>query len=401
RKFPSSALVTDANMEIANTYMADEKFSDAIPFLNNVIKSSGNASLKPGAYLTLGTAYYNLNNNTAALQQYKTLLAQYPNSPEAEDALDNVRVIYVEDGKPDEYANFMRQAGRPLSVSAEDSLTYAAAEAQLSAGNTTAALTSLNNYLQKFPGGSRSIDANFYRGEIYSGKKDWKNALAGYEPVAAHAPNRYAERAILAAARIHFFELKDNAKAETYYTQLIQVSSSQENKLEGMRGLLRSQYQLQKWADAMNNAKELVAAKGSSADDKVLANMAIAKSYEVNEQYDQALNSFKTVVQLNKAALAAEARYEIAACWFALDKLAEAEKAAFEVINKSGSYDYWVTKSYILLGDIYFKQKDYFNAKATFQSIVDNSIDPVLKGEAQDKLNRVQQEEGRNSKVGG
>ena len=43
--------------------MSDEKFSEAIPYLNNVIKSTGNASLKPQAYLKLGTAYYNLNNN--------------------------------------------------------------------------------------------------------------------------------------------------------------------------------------------------------------------------------------------------------------------------------------------------------------------------------------------------
>ena len=60
----------------------------------------------------------------------------------------------------------------------------------------------------------------------------------------------------------------------------------------------------------------------------------------------------------------------------------------------------WVTKSYILLGDIYFKQKDYFNAKATFQSIVDNSIVPEFKKEAQEKLNRVMDEEGKSSKVG-
>jgi len=97
--------------------------------------------------------------------------------------------------------------------------------------------------------------------------------------------------------------------------------------------------------------------------------------------------------------LAAEARYEIANCWFQVNKLSEAEKAAFETINKSGSYDYWVTKAYILLGDVYFTQKDYFNAKATFQSIVDNSINAELKGEAQSKLNRVIDEEGKSSKV--
>ena len=220
--------------------------------------------------------------------------------------------------------------------------------------------------------------------------------MAGYESVAANAPNKYAERAILAAARIYFFELKDYAKAETYFEQLNKEASSQENKLEAMRGLLRCQYQLQKWTEAVANAKELAVAKGSSSDDKALANMAIAKSYEVNGQYDLAIANFKSVVQLNKAALAAEARYEIANCWFELNKLSDAEKAAFEVINKSGSYDYWVTKAYILLGDVYFKQKDYFNAKATFQSIVDNTIDPTLKSEAQAKLTQVTDEEAKS-----
>ncbi len=55
------------------------------------------------------------------------------------------------------------------------------------------------------------------------------------------------------------------------------------------------------------------------------------------------------------------------------NKLAEAEKAGFDVINKAGSYDYWITKAYILLGDIYFKQQDYFNAEATLKSVVENA----------------------------
>jgi TolA-binding protein len=399
RKFPTSSLVTDANMEIANTYMGDERFRESLPYLTNVIKTSGNASLIPQAYLKLGTAYYNIDNNAEALKQFKLLVEKYPSSPEAEDALDNVKTIYIEDGKPDEYAAFMRQAGRPISVNTEDSLTYAAAEKQYDDQNINAALTSFNNYLQRFPDGAYALDANFNRAEIYNSKKDWNNALVGYDAVAADAPNKYAERAVLTAARINFFELKNYTKAETYYAQLKQITASQENKLEAMRGLLRCQYQLEKWTEAVDNAKELTAAKGSSGDDKSLANMAIAKSYEVGGQYDLAITNFKSVVQLNKAALAAEARYEIANCLFQVNKLSDAEKAAFETINKSGSYDYWVTKSYILLGDVYFKQKDYFNAKATFQSIVDNSINAELKGEAQTKLNRVIDEEGKSSKV--
>ena len=401
RKFPNSSLVTDANMEVANTYMSDENWRQAIPYLNNVIKAEGNTSLKPQAYLKMGIAYYNINDNTNALKQFKTLEDQYPSSPEAEDALDNVKAIYIEDGKPDEYAGFMRQAGRPLSINTEDSLNYGAAETQYDKGNTTAALNAFNGYLQKFPDGAYALDANFNRAEIYNSKKDWTNALAGYESVAAEAPNKYAERAVLTGARIYFFELKDYYKAEKYYTQLKKITSGQENKLESMRGLLRCQYQLQKWTEAVDNAKELTNAKGSSSDDKSLANMAIAKSYEVSGDYDLAISNFKSVVQLSKAALAAEARYEIANCWLHADKLSDAEKAAFETINKSGSYDYWITKAYILLGDVYFRQKDYFNAKATFQSIVENTINTELKTEAQAKLNQVVEEEGKSSKVKG
>jgi TolA-binding protein len=400
RKFPASSLVTDANMEVANTYMGDERFREAVPYLGNVIKNSGNASLIPQAYLKLGTSYYNIDNNAEALKQFKTLVEKYPNSPEAEDALDNVKTIYVEDGKPGEYANFMRQAGRPLSVSTEDSLTYAAAEKQYDDQKINEALNSFNAYLQQFPNGAYALDANFNRAEIYYTRKDWNNALQGYDAVAANAPNKFAERAVLTAARINFFELKSYAKAESYYAQLKQITASQENKLEAMRGLLRCQYQLEKWTEAMDNAKELTAAKGSSADDKALATMAIAKSYQVAGDYGNAIVNFKSVVQINKAALAAEARYETAACFLQLNKLGDAEKSAFETINKSGSYDYWVTKAYILLGDVYYRQKDYFNAKATFQSIVDNTLNNELKTEAQAKLTKVLDDEAQSSKVG-
>jgi len=51
------------------------------------------------------------------------------------------------------------------------------------------------------------------------------------------------------------------------------------------------------------------------------------------------------------------------------------------------------------LGDIYLKQKDYFNAKATYKSVADNATIPELKKEAQDKLANATSEEQSNSKV--
>ncbi|MDB5251798.1 MAG: hypothetical protein JWP27_967 [Flaviaesturariibacter sp.] len=400
RKFPGSSLVTDANMEIANTYLAQERFAEAIPYLSAITRSTGNNTMKPQAYLKAGIAYYNLHNNDQAIVQFNQILNQYPSSDEADDALDNLRGIYVEQGRTSEYAEAARRAGKPLSVSAEDSLTFAAADLQYENGNTAAALASFESYLHRFSTGTYALEAHFNSAEIYYARKDWARALDHYEAVAERAPNAFAERSVLAAARVNFFELKNYAAAEGFFAQLKGLTANQETRLEAMRGLLRSQYQQQKWAAAAENAKDLVAQKGSSADDKSLANMTIGKSAQIAGQYDVAIASFRNVVAVNKGALAAEARYEIANSHLSLDRLKDAEKAAFEVINKSGSYDFWVTKAYILLGDVYFREKDYFNAKATYQSVVENSLNAELKGEAQRKLADATAAEAQNSKVG-
>jgi TolA-binding protein len=379
--------------------MSNERWREAIPYLHTLIGATNNEEMKPNAYMKLGLAHYNLDNNTDALKNFRYVVENYPNSVHAEDALDNIKTILLEDGRTDEYTTYMRQIGRPLTADTEDSLTYYAAEKLYDGQKINEALGAFNNYIQRFPNGEHVLDAQFNRAEIYNMKKDWPNALAAYEAVAAEAPNQFAERSVLTAARIAFFELKDYSKAERYYIQLKSVTQSQETRLEAMRGLLRSQYQLEKWEAAVENARELTAAKGSSADDKSLANMAIGKSQQVAGQHDQAIASFKSVVQFNKAALAAEARYEIANSWLQLNKLTEAEKAAMETINKAGSYDFWTTKAYILLGEVFYRQEDYFNAKATLQSVIENTVNAELKSEAQEKLNRVLDAESRSSKV--
>ncbi len=401
RLYPRSNLVPDANMEIAKTYMADEKYQSAIPFLNNVINAQQNTGFKQTALLQLGVCYYNMDKNEDALAQYKKLLQQYPNSEEADLAMDNIRSIYVEMGKPQEYENFIRSTGRDVSQSQADSLAYAAVEIKLEANDCTGATQQINNYLSRFPNGAKAIDANYYRSECFMQRKDWKSALPGYEYVAKQGNSKFAEKSALVAARTYYFEMQDYKNAQPYYEILKQVATTDENRLESMRGLLRCHYQLKEYKQAADVAKDLLITKGIGNDDKALANLVTGRNYEINGQFDLAIQSYRAVVSINNAEWAAEARYEIANCQYQLNSFANAEKAAFEVIKKSGSYDYWVTKSYILLGDIYYKQKDYFNAKATYQSVSENATNPQLRQEATDKLKAVTEEEKKNSKIEG
>jgi tetratricopeptide (TPR) repeat protein len=399
RLYPASSLSADVNMEAAGTYLANEQYQQALPYLRNVLRSPTADALKPKAYLESGIALYNLNKNGEALNQYDSLLRQYPNSAEAQDALDNAKTIYVEEGRSSDYVNFAKGMGVEVTASQEDQLAYEEAEVQFNNGNFDGAIQRFEAYLAKFPDGKYSLEANYYKSEIYFSRKDWAKAVVGYAAVADKAPNKFGEKSLLQAARLYYFNLKDYANAEKYFSKLKDFTTSEENKMEAMRGLLRCQYELQQWTDAVANAKDLLAQRGVSTDDKVLATMAIAKSYQVNGDCTTALQYFRSAAGLTKSAYGAEARYNVAECLFKGNELKDAEKAAFEVVNKSGSYEEWVTKAYLLLGDIYFAEKDYFNAKATYQSIAENAKIEDLRLQAQQKLAQVTAAEGQNSKV--
>jgi tetratricopeptide (TPR) repeat protein len=398
RQYPQSSLVPDANMEIANTYMADEKFAEAIPYLKNIIAIT-NAGLKPAAHLKLGLSYYNLNKNSDALANYQQLIQQYPQSPEADEALDNIKNIYVEDGKPNEYVELMRKNGKNISVSEVDSITYTAAELKYNNNDCAAAIAGFNNYITQFATGAFAFEANYFRSECYVKSKDWANAVIGYSYVNSKGLSKYFEKATLAAARISYFELKDYANAKKYFTTLKAGAVNQENLLEALRGLVRCQYQLKDYAEANATAIELLSKKGISTDDKSIAYLVLGKSLQVNSGFTDAIAAFKSCAAINKSAWGAEARYEIASCQFSLNNYTAAEKAAQLAIRETSSYDYWVTKSYILLGDIFLQQKDYFNAKATYESVAQNAAIVELKTAAQEKLEKAKEEEKISSKI--
>ncbi|HQY18223.1 MAG TPA: tetratricopeptide repeat protein [Ferruginibacter sp.] len=397
-QYPGSSLAQDANLEIALTYITDEKFGEAIPYLDKILVSS-NEGMKPKALAKKALAYYNANNNKQALSSYKELIQKYPQSAEANDALINIKDIYVEEGNPNEYLQLMKENGKIVSATEADELTYNAALLKYNTGNCDAAIPALNSYINTYANGVHIIEMYFLRSECYRNQKKNHEALAGYEFINSKGLNKYYEKATLQAAQINYFELKDFTKAKKYFTDLKNNATSQDNLLEALRGLVRSHYLLKDYAEANVIAKELVSKKGISTDDKSIGYLLLGKAQQRSGDCAAAIASFKSVAVINKSAWGAEARYESAQCQFLLNNLPAAEKAAMSVIKETGSYDLWVTKAYLLLGDIFMLQKDYFNAKATFESVAKNAAIPELKKEAEQKFDAAVAAEKKQSKI--
>jgi predicted negative regulator of RcsB-dependent stress response len=190
--------------------------------------------------------------------------------------------------------------------------------------------------------------------------------------------------------------LKNYSIASDYYLQLLNEGPSSADRLEALRGLLRANYHQKNWEAASRFGDSLLLLKEKTTDDQALHALTLAKLQIEQGREEGVIQNLQRVLQYNKAGLAAEARFEMATYYFRQQQLKTAEKFAFETINRSGSYEYWVTKAYLLLGDIYVIQKDIFNAKATYQSVQENASDPLLQKEAQEKLMRIENNKSGN-----
>ena len=397
--YPNSNFANDVQFEIALTYIADESFSKAIPYLKKLVTANNTAGIKPKVYLKLGLAYYNNNDNLNAIDAFKTLINNYPKSDESDEAMPILKDIYVEEGTPDEYFALLKDNKIPVNVNEADSLAYLSATKKYENADNKIAITSFQNYLNRYPNGSYVTDANYYLGVCYEKTKDFTKAVSAYDYVVKAGISDYYENATLQSARISYFENHDYAKSKSYFQLLLQNGTNEENKLEALRGLVRSSYQLKEYGDANDASKELLSRKGINNDDKSIAALVLGKSQEIKKDTLAAIESFKTVIAINKSVWGAEARYELAKCNFSLNNLQLSEKFALSVIKETSSYDYWVTKSYILLGDIFYKQKDYFNAKATYESVAKNTSINELKDEANEKLVTVELKDQESSKI--
>ncbi|MEY4702394.1 MAG: hypothetical protein RIR96_291 [Bacteroidota bacterium] len=397
--YPNSQWVTESRLEMAQTLLSLERYADAIPYLKELTVSQQSVSVKPRAYLKLGVAYYNNNDNASALTTFKSLLKQYPQSSEAEEATSIIRDICVEDGEPAKYLAIMKENGLSVQNSEADSLSFTSAMLKYESGKWTEAVKGFKDYVAEYPQGANLVNALYHSGVSLLKLKDSTAAMESFSAVSQKGISEWFDDANLELARDAYFRLADYSKALNYFSMVYNQSNNPENKLDALRGMARCWYKNKMYTDALSGVTSLLENTGVSSEDKALAWYLTAKAKQLAGENLVALEAYKNVAKLNKTIWGAEARYELALAQFKSGDLKQTEKWAMAVIQETGSYDEWVTRAYLLLGDIFFAQKDYFNAKATFESISQNASIESLRAEATEKLEKVRVEEKKTSKM--
>ncbi len=387
--YKKSTYIDDAKYELASTYEVLNAPDKALVYYNSIVSDYKTSSYVKKTLLKIGLIQFNSDKDAEALVTFKKVVADYPASAESKAALVSIENIYTQMNKADEFFAYMKGLSF-VSVSNEkqDSITYNAAENKYMNGDCASSSTGFKNYIEKFPNGYFVVNASFYKAECdyKSGKLD--DALKGYKLVLDNSKSRFTENALIKAASISFGQ-KNYKDAIKFYTQLEESAEYKNNILLARVGLMRSYYNNNDYNFAIKAAETLLLTEKITPDNNNEAHYIIAKSALGLNNITLAQQEFEIVSKLTKSEIGIESKYNLALIQFQNGNYKETEKMIFAIINEGSSYDYWMTKSYILLAENYVKINNVFQAKLTLQSIIDNSENLELVNIAKQKLQEI------------
>ena len=401
KRFPKSNFNDDALYQIAITQALQQQYNPSLISLLELIKKYPEGKYYRQSLLDIGVMYYNIDDYDPAIIYYERAIKEFPNSAEAKQAVFNLKEVYMAKGDSDAYFDYIEDSPDiEISTSGQDTIMYQFAESFYEKGDCLNAVAEFNKYIKNHPRGAYVLSAHFYRGDCLYQNKKYSRARDDFDFIIKQRSNMFSEKALMRGARIAFVIDKNDEKAFQYYRKLLDTSSDPSVKTEALKGLTKSAYSLGNDKAVKEYGNLLLLNKRASQNDKLEANFFLSKIAYKSGDLNTAQSYFKTVAIKNNAEVGAEARYLLAEILYQQKKYNESKEACFRVDRETPEQEYWVVNSFILLGDIYKKQGELFQAKQTLKSIVDNyDGDLELLEKAKKKYSQILNEEKSKSKL--
>lgn len=392
--YPQSQYMDDALYEQGRAFVQLENNAGAIERYQMLVKNFPQSNMARRAANEIGLLYYQDDKYPEAIAAYKEVIKNYPGSEEARLAQRDLKSIYIDLNKVDEYASYASTipGGANFDVNERDSLTYVAAERVYMRGETADARNSFQRYLQTFPEGAFSLNANYYIGLIDYNEKNYESAAAHLNKVLEYPNNKYSEEAMLMSAEMAYLA-KDYAKSLEWYKLLKDRASTPERRQLAATGMLRSA------AMSGNGEETILAATAVLADAKVTPELESearhyrAKALVAANQLQHAVADWEVLAKDTRNAYGAEAKYRLAQHLFDSGKLDKVEEAVFEFVDAGTPHSYWLARAFVLMSDTYAKLDRKLEARQYLLSLKQNyQADDDIAGMIESRLENLKEE---------
>ena len=372
---PKSTLVPDARCEAARALIELNRLEEAAGQLDAVLNGYPNSPRTKYALVDRCLVAAKLGRENEALAAWDRIRTEFGNDQVAADAFYVIEPILIERGLLDNLP-----AGVGIGKDEIEGRLFASASSLAAEGNCEKGAARLGEYIRQYPEGRHAVEAHFVLAECYVALSRLQEARAAYAQVLAAPVNEFTEPAAAAAATLAW-NAEDLAAALNHYRTLEQVAVLSEHVLEARIGLMRCHYLLGEPEPARGYA-DLVLADGRTPEDirRVALFWRGKLRFDAGER-DGAAEDLKAVAQFG-GARGAEAQFLLARMAFERKAYAETEDLVFALIDGFSSYEAWKNKGFLLLVRTYLAQEDYFQARATAESVLKYVTDAAVLEEA-------------------
>jgi TolA-binding protein len=373
REFPNSQYIEAALYEKGRSYVLLETYNMAANAFNQLLTDYPQSSFARKAGHQLGMLYFNSNQLERSVEAYKQVISRYPGSEEAKLSIQDLRSVYIEMNDIGSYAAYVNSLGGAVNIqiNEQDSLTYIAAERLFLRGDNEGAQRSLRSYLNSFPRGAFSSNANYYLGTIAFQQRNFTEAKQRFEAVLASGNPTFREDALARKAEIEYLD-RDYVAAMSTFRQLIAVAESADNRNAARLGLMRSAQYTGQHRDALQAAEDLLSNARLSPEVETEARSLRAKSYIALNEPARAEADLVVLSKDLRTVHGAEAKYLLGQLYFNRNEPDKAEKEMMDFIQKGTTHQYWMARGFILLADVFMRKGDAFQARQYLTNLQNN-----------------------------
>ena len=396
REYPESQYVDDALFEKGRAYVLLGDDNQAALAFESLVKNYPESSLARKGGIQLGLIYFNANKPEKAAEAYKYVISKYPGTEEAKVALQDLKSVYIDLNDINSFANYVNSLGGNihLEVSEQDSLTYLAAEKLFMRGDNDGARRSMQNYLQQYPKGAFSSNANFYLGSIAFSQKNYDEAETFFDSVINSGDMKFMEEAVARKSEIQY-NRKDYAAALEAFRRLQKIAENPDNKEAASLGVMRCALQIGDGKEALSAANDLLKNQKVSPEIAAEARYVRAKAYMDSKNEEKALADLKILAEDTRTVHGAEARYLLAQLYYDSHEDKKAEKVLEDFAKNGTPHQYWLARGFILWADIYIRQGDDVQARVYLNSLKNNyQGDDDIAAMIEDRLAKINQKGG-------
>ena len=378
--------------ELGSTYTKQENFAQASATLQEFIRKYPESPFFLNALIDLGLINQNMGRNDEAMKYYKQVVDQYPNSSQAKDAMLGIQNLYMDSNDPQGYFTYAERAGMETNVSTieRDSLTFHVAERIHLQGDARRSLPLMQTYLSQFPQGNYVANATYYVADSQMQLGESDEALAGFEKVIAMKFSPFTLDALQKSALLNY-QKENYREAASQYRRLSELATIRSTVEQALLGYIRSMDKLEQPHETIMAANYVLGSAFAGEEIRLETQFALGRAYLAQNDQEQALDAFRKAAVNLKTRNGSEAQYQVIQLLYDAGKLDQAEEEVFKFSDTNTSHQYWLGKSFLILGDIYLKRGDDFQAKATYQSVVEGygiDNDGIIE-EATRKLNAI------------